>query len=109
MIFEEFSEICREGFDKSNEYLTSRSIYIFDNFFRSLIENIEKHFMSNNFFLSLSGIRSVYEIRWGNIKRTGQTTDDTVALELSMLDTLGYKRIFGTCDSSCFSTAAMVA
>jgi hypothetical protein len=109
-MFEEFSKICREGFDKSNGYFTSKSVYIFHHFFRSLIENIETRFMSSN-FLSLSRPvnRSVYEIRWVNISRTGQTTDESMALELSMLDTLGYKRILGIYDSYCFSTAAMVA
>jgi len=45
----------------------------------------------------------------GKYYRTGQTTDDSMALALSMLDTLGYKRTLGICNSYCFSTAAMVA
>jgi len=39
--------------------------------------------------------------------RTGQTTDDNMALVYCVLDTSGYKHILRVCNNYCFSTSKM--
>jgi hypothetical protein len=50
-----------------------------------------------------------YDVTWRKCDRAGQATDDRMAHEHSILDTLGYKHTLTICNTYCFSTAKICA
>ena len=76
---------------------------------KSCRENLNTHFMFNNFPRPTSPQIS-YRI-WGHVERCGterQATDDNVADAHCMMDNSGYKYVFRTRNNHCSPTATMV-